>query len=282
MKDLSIIVVTFNEDIEILRDCFTSVTASAGLSWELLVVDNASRPATKNLAESIPQTRYIPNPTNRGFAAAVNQGLKLSNGRYLLLLNPDTRFSNETLATMVKRLDENNEVGIASGLIRYPDGSLQESIRRFPTVLDQLLILLKVPHLCTTATVDRYMMREANPMQTQDVDSIMGAFMFLRRACLEDVGLFDEQYFIWFEEVDYCKMAVHHGWKIRHFGDIEVTHHKGHAFGKIETLKKQRWIRESLRKYLLKHHGRGVWLVFWILTPIFLVLALITALIKRQ
>jgi GT2 family glycosyltransferase len=125
------------------------------------------------------------------------------------------------------------------------------------------------------------MMRDADPWKTQDVDSIMGAFMFIRRELLKTIGLFDERYFIWFEEVDYCKMATNAGYKIRHYADVTITHHKGHTFNKLATLRKQRWIRESLRKYMLKHHGKLPWLLLWLLTPIFILLAYIAAFIKR-
>ncbi|MFA6522157.1 MAG: glycosyltransferase family 2 protein [Patescibacteria group bacterium] len=282
MKDLSIVIVTFNEEPEILEECFASVASSTRLNWELLVIDNGNHADTKRLAEAIPNCRYIPNPENKGFAYAVNQGMKLSGGRYALLLNPDTRFAPDVLAKMIQKIDADPTIGIASCVIRYPDGTLQESIRRFPGITDQLLILLKVPHVLKTSVMDRYLMRDADPLQTQDVDSIMGAFMFIRRELMEDIGLFDEQYFLWYEEVDYCKMARQADWRILHVGDVEVTHHKGHAFGKIETLKKQRWVRESLRKYMKKHHGMGAWLLFVILTPIFLVLAYLTALLKRR
>jgi GT2 family glycosyltransferase len=283
MLDLSIVVVTYKEDLNVLRRCFESVVASQGVNFELIVVDNARRVETESLLHEIATTAtYIPNPRNMGFAYAVNCGMRAAKGRHILLLNPDTEFKPEVLKTMVGYLDRDQDVGIASSVIRYPNGDLQESIRRFPTLLNQLVILFKVPHvLKRTKIIDRYMMRDADPYQTQDVDSIMGAFMFIPRKTLEKIGLFDERYFIWFEEVDYCKMASVAGLKIRHYADVEILHHKGHSFSKLATIKKQRWIRQSLRKYMKKHHGFVPWAILWTLTPIFIIMAYGAALIKR-
>lgn len=283
MIELSIVVVTYTEQLDVLRRCFESVMATQGLSLELIVVDNANRPATAELLrEVLPTATYVANSENRGFAAAVNVGMRVAKGKYILLLNPDTEFLPSVLAQMVEHLNHDTDVGIASAVIRYPDGTLQESIRRFPTFWNQLLILFKIPHLWPHApSLDRYMMRDVNPLITQDVESIMGAFMFITRPLIERIGLFDERYFIWFEEVDYCKMAYDAGFKIRHYADGEIVHKKGHTFSQLATLRKQRWIRQSLRKFMHKHYGSLPWVVLWALTPVFVVLAYGAAIIKR-
>ncbi len=283
MKDVSVVVVTYKEGLDILKACFDSVVNQTDVSWELIVVDNAASEATRGLLSSYPSTTYIRNASNRGFAAAVNQGMKRSNGRYILLLNPDTTCGPQVYSKMVASLDRDHEVGVASCVIRYPDGQLQESIRRFPGVIDQLLIMLKAPHIFKNLqAINHYMMREADALQTQDVESIMGAFMWIRREVIEKIGWFDERYFVWFEEVDYCRMVHNAGWKIRHYGDVEIMHHKGHAFNQISTLKKQKWIRTSLRKYLLKHEGYLIAGIFWALTPIFIILGWLASVIKPK
>lgn len=283
MKDVSVVIVTYKEGLDVLKACFDSVYAQTGVSFEMIVVDNGASEATRGLLNSYPGAVYLRNSSNRGFAAAVNQGMKRGQGRYLLLLNPDTSCQDDVFAKMIAHLDVDQEVGIASCVIRYPDGALQESVRRFPGPIDQLLILLKTPHyIKQLKAIDHYMMRDVDALQTQDVESIMGAFMWIRREVIQKIGWFDERYFIWFEEVDYCKMAFVAGFKIRHYGDIEITHHKGHTFNQIATLKKQKWVRTSLRKYLLKHHGIMIAGLFWALTPLFILLALATAVVKPK
>lgn len=279
---LNIVIVTFHEKEAILRACFDSIVASDLQDLEVFVVDNGNDAETKALVTQYKGFNYIANPANLGFAKAVNIGMKRGSGEYALLLNPDTTFEKNVLSKMIKHLDADQEVGIGSCLIRYPDGSHQESIRRFPKLFDQLLILFKVPHFFRTKAVDAYMMRETDPHKTQDVDSIMGAFMFIRRRLMEKIGLFDERYFIWFEEVDYCKMAHDAGAVIRHYADVEITHHKGLTFSGIATLKKQKWIRQSMRKYFYKHHGVVQGGVLTLLAPAFIVFAYLTAFIKKH
>lgn len=284
MKDLSIVIVTYKEELTVLRDCFQAVVRSQDVGIEIFVVDNGGREETRTLlAELLPSATYFANPENQGFAAAVNQGMRLAGGRYILLLNPDTNFAPDVLKNMIGHLDRDVMVGIGSCVIRYPDGTLQESIRRFPTLSDQLITLLKLPHFIKRLpAIDKYLMRDVDPYATQDVDSIMGAFMFIRRELLTQVGLFDERYFNWFEEVDYCKMARNAGFTTRHYGDVWITHHKGHTFNQLSTLRKQKWIRQSMRKYMSKHHGPVPRAILWLLAPLFIALAYGVLIVKRK
>lgn len=280
---LSIIVVTYKEHLNLLKECFDSVYASRGVSFELIVIDNGANEATRGLLLSYLGSLYLRNPVNMGFSRAVNRGMRIAKGEMILLLNPDVRFSPDILKIMITKMQADSRVGIGSCLIKYPDGKPQESIRRFPTLVDQIIILFKLPHIIKRIkAIDRYMMVDVDPNKTQDVDSIMGAFMFISRQLIDKIGFLDERYFIWFEEVDYCKMTIDAGFIVRHYADTAVTHHKGFMFSKIATLKKQRWVRESLRKYMYKHHGLPAFLILWMLTPIFIALGFLGALIKPR
>lgn len=279
---LSIVIVTFHEKEAILRSCFNSILTSSLKELEVFVIDNGNDSATKSLVNEYSSFYYVANAKNLGFAKAVNIGMKKAKGDYILLLNPDTLFTAEVLEKMVKHLDHDTEVGIASSLIRYPNGTHQESIRRFPKLVDQILILFKIPHVFQTKAVDSYMMRDVDATITQDVQSIMGAFMFIRSTLFEKIGYFDERYFIWFEEVDYCKMAYDAGFTIRHYADVEITHHKGLTFSGIATLRKQKWIRQSMRKYFFKHHGIIQGGILTLLAPVFISFAYLTAFIKKH
>lgn len=283
MIDVSVVIVTYKVQPEVLRACFRHLAASEGVGLEVIVVDNEGSETVKSLLLSeVPHALYIANNENRGFAAAVNQGIKISRGRFVLLLNPDTEVPATALRDVVAHMDAEPGVGVGSTLITYPDGSLQESIRRFPTLRDQVVTLLKLPHfLKRIPSIDRYMMRDVDPYTTQDVDSIMGAFMMIRRDVIDRVGLFDERYFIWFEEVDYCKMVKNAGYRIRHYADVRIVHHKGHTFNQVATLRKQKWVRESMRKYMYKHHGLWQALILWACAPVFIVLAYLAAVAKR-
>lgn len=278
--DVSITIVSYKENLDILKRCLDSIESSTDVEYEVFVVDNANNPAVKGLLKIYERAEYIANPANNGFAAAVNQGMQKSVGEFILLLNPDTEFEPHVLKTMLDHMRKDQQVGVGSCVIRYPNGDLQESIRRFPRMWDQIQILLKVPHIFSSRAINRYMMRDVDPLGTQEVDSIMGAFMWISRPLIETVGYFDERYFIWFEEVDYCKMASDAGFKIKHYGDVEIVHHKGHSFSKVATRRKQKWMRTSFRKYAKKHFGTISWVLLWLLTPIFIFFGYIASMIK--
>ncbi len=287
MPDISLITIVYKNSPEVLRACFESIAKSQGVTYEVIIIDNAGDAQTlTRVSEVLPHATVIINAQNKGFASATNQGLQHATGRYALMLNPDTSFAPNVLASMVAHMDAAPEVGIGSCLLRYPDGTLQESIRRFPTLSDQLPILFKLPHVMKSVpAIERYMMHDVDPYQTQDVESIMGAFMMIRRGLERSPGeapsqeflRFDERYFLWFEEVDYCKMVHDAGWKIRHFADLTVTHHRGASFSRVGFLRKQVWFRQSMRKYMKKHHGLGVWAVLTALAPFATVLAYLGA-----
>lgn len=272
--DLSIIIVSYKNDPEVLRACFMSLAASRDVTFETFVIENAGDARVAQIAfEALPDTYVRISTENLGFAKAVNDGMKKARGRYTLLLNPDTVVPPDALRKMVDHLDQDINVGIASSVIRYEDGTLQESIRRFPTLIDQLLILFKVPHLLPNiGPVNRYMMRDMDPLVSRDVDSIMGAFMFIRPEVIQKIGFLDERFFIWFEEVDYCKMARDAGFTIRHYADVAITHHKGKSFGQVSTLQKQRWIRKSMRQYFRKHGQTFAANLLLLLSPVLMLL----------
>lgn len=281
MKDFHIIVVNFKYQLKTLRQCLDSVKNATGVSYVLTLVDNSPNDEYKNLAAEYDFVEYIANPENVGFARGVNQGLSNLKGKYALLLNGDVVFGPTILAEFLHRMNSAQDVAISSCVIRYPNGELQPSIRRFPTPLNQLLVLSKLPHLIHLQMMSKYMAEDLDPLKTQDVESIMGAFMCICAEAVGEIGLFDEKFFLWFEEVDYCKRVYDAGLKIRHYGDLEISHIKGPAFATVRVWKKQAWLRQSLRHYMYKHFGWPAWMIFAALEPVFIVLALFADLFKR-
>jgi hypothetical protein len=142
--------------------------------------------------------------------------------------------------------------------------------------------MLKVPHLVSLKIIERYLMSDFDYHKQADVDQVMGAFFCIRRELINKIGPLDREFFIWYEEVDFCKRAKDSGWLIRYYPEIEVVHHRGTSFKLVETFKKQTWMRRSLRRYMRKHHGYLVWLMFLILDPVFILLAFIAQIIKPK
>lgn len=276
MISVRTITIPYKNDSATLRRCLESLRDTVGVTLVPVIVDNAPTDENRALvAEILPQATYHASPYNLGFSKAVNIGLDGFAEDFALLVNPDTAFDANVIAQLAERMTQDGNVGVGSVVIRNEDGTLQPSIRRFPTLIGQIMIMLKLPHLMKRVPfLANYVASDADHARTHDVDSIMGAFMMIPKSIIERVGGFDEGYFLWFEEVDYCKMVVDAGYSVRHYADLSVTHVRGQSFGKVRTLTKQRWARNSFAHYLQKHHG-ALAATFWrCWYPIFTILAI--------
>ncbi len=283
--DLSIIIVTWNSEKEIGR-CLRSVLACAdGLKIEIIVIDNASTDKTREVIErccaEIPrlmpgndvQVKNIWNNENRGFAAANNQGLAIAAGKQILLLNPDTELVDGALSSSFEYLENRPEAGIVGCKLLNFDGSLQPSVRRFPTWKDQAVILLKA-HNFFPRLVGRYLAADFDYGKEQEVDQVRGAFFLLSRNLVQTIGLLDERnFFIWFEEVDYCRRAKNSGFKVMYFPGASSKHEGGASFGQHLPLRKQLWLNQSLKRYFRKHGTLADRAVVAVLSPVSLSLA---------
>lgn len=256
MKDLRIVIVSWNVREELER-CLTSLEgACRGLDWDVVVVDNASADETSAINKSqIPNNKFIFNEENRGFARACNQGLTDFDARYVLLLNPDTVCPEGSLTELVKAADARPKAGIVGPKILNEDGSLQTSLRRYPAFSDQLGILFKLHNFIPNAGVfRRYFAKDRSLEEEASVEQVMGSCFLIRRELIEEIGGLDERYFAWFEEVDYCKTAVEHGWEVRYVPSVSILHMGGHSFGQVRPVRKQRIFNTSLIAYFRKWH----------------------------
>ena len=228
--DLSIIVASFNVEA-LLRECLSSLPAALeGLQGEVWVVDNRSADDSIGMVRrEFPEVNLIENTSNQGFARANNLALARAGGRYVLLLNPDTFIPPGMLKPMIEYMDENPKVGIAGPRVERPDGRLDEACRRsFPTPLTAMSRFLALDRVFPKSRFfGSYRRTWQDPEESFEVDSVVGAFMLLRREMLEDVGVLDEDYFMFGEDLDWCYRARDKRWKIVYLGAYRVIHHKG-------------------------------------------------------
>jgi len=220
-------------------------------------VDNASQDGTpERIRKAFPQVRLVENKENRGFAAANNQGMALAKGRYLLLLNPDTEVVGNALALMVAYMDAHPQVGVLGPQLRYPDGRAQPSRRRFPTVVTAMLESTPLqdilPH---NRVLRRYYIEDRPADETQPVDWLVGACLLVRRQIVEQVGGLDEEFFMYFEELDWCQRIRQAGWEIVYLPEATVIHYEGKSSDQVVPLRHIRFQSSKVR-YFAKHHGR--------------------------
>jgi GT2 family glycosyltransferase len=181
----------------------------------------------------------------------------------------------------VQAMKQKPEVGIGGISLKNLDGSQQKCVWRFPTPTDQLLVLFKLHHLFPSLNaIAKWRMDDFDYTHDADVDQVMGAFFCIRREVIDQIGPLDDGFFIWYEEVDFCRRAITAGRKVHYFANISAKHKKGSSFDRVPTVKKQNILRRSIRRYMRKHFGLGVGFLFWILEPIFYVISLMTSILK--
>lgn len=254
LANLSIVIVSWNV-CKLLRACLAALPRDA----EVIVIDNASADGTAAMvAAEFPSVRLVANHENRGFTGGNNQGLALAHGQYILLLNPDTFVQGDALAIMLDYLESHPAVGVVGPQLRYGDGSLQSSRRRFPTLATALLESTPLAwHWPAERNrwARRYHMADKPANVEQEVDWLVGAALLTRRAAVDQVGGFDDAYFMYSEELDWQSRVKRAGWKVVYLPQAVVTHYEGKSSEQVTAARHIRFNRSKVR-YFRKHHGR--------------------------
>lgn len=225
--DLSIIIVNYKEP-GFLKQCLKGIRlAQPPLTYEIIVVDNASGDRSVEMVrEHFPDVTLIALPENRGLAVGNNLGYRSSRGRYVLFLNADIAIFGGTLEAMVRFMDDHREIGILAPKLLNPDDSIQLSCYRFPSPLVPILRRTPLGKLKAAQSIlRRYLMLDWNHHTTQPVEWVLGACLFVRRQAMDDVGHMDEQFFVYFEDVDLCRRMWEGDWKVVYFADTHVVHY---------------------------------------------------------
>lgn len=257
MLDLSIIIVSWNVR-ELLRCCLASVDAGRGaLALEVIVVDAASHDGSAAMvAAEFPWVRLLARSDNVGFPRGNNLGMALANGRYLLLLNPDTEMVGDTLTTLVAYLDAQPQVGMVGPQLLNSDGSVQSSRRRFPSLATAFFESTWLQPYAPPSLLADFYVQDVADGETAVVDWLMGACMLTRRTLFEQVGGMDEAYFMYSEELDWCYRIKAAGWQVVYLPTAQVVHHAGKSSEQAVTARHVNFQRAKLR-YFRKYHGRG-------------------------
>lgn len=262
MIDVAVVIVSWNVR-EYLADCLRSVCrelGSAGLTGEILVVDNASTDGTVSLVRDLfPQVHVIANEQNRGFAAANNQGMRAAathNPRYYFLLNPDTLLRHGALGALVAAMDERPKAGMAGARLVYGDGRFQHSAFAFPGLGQLMFDLLPMPaRLYESRLNGRYPRRYYNHKREPfEIDHPLGATMLVRADVAESTAGFDETFHMYCEEIDWSWRVREAGWEIYTVPEAEIVHYGGESTRQVPAESIVNLWRSRARLYR-KHHG---------------------------
>ena len=260
--DLSIIIVSFNTK-ELLRNCIESVIKNTEkVKYEIIVVDNASKDGSTELVNGfskINRFKLIENKTNMGFGHANNQGMKECSGKYILLLNSDTLIKNNAIEKMISWMELNPKVGVASCALLNNDGSIQGTGGYFPSLIRVFswMTIQDIPFIDN-------LIKPFHPMRSKsfrkgdaffkeekELDWVTGAFFLIRRKVIDKVGYFDEDYFMYTEEVDYCYRIKMAGWKIYYVPTPSVIHLGGASGIKGDNVLKE---FNGIKLFYKKHY----------------------------
>jgi N-acetylglucosaminyl-diphospho-decaprenol L-rhamnosyltransferase len=237
VPDVTAVIVHFQTP-EHLADCLAALAASVGVSIQTIVVDNATVGFdAADVTDVLPDATVMRNSRNMGFAVASNQGLRQAQGRYVLLLNPDTMVEPDSLAKMVAYLDERHDVGCATAKLVRTDGKLDLACRRsFPTPQTSFYRLSMLSKLFPRSKrFGRYNLTYLDENAETEIDAPCGAFMLVRREVMDAIGLLDESYFMYGEDLDWAYRIKHAGWKVMYAPITTVTHVKRAASSQRRT-----------------------------------------------
>lgn len=273
MPQVAIIIVNWNTG-KLLARCLQALLElpEQDLISRVLIVDNASSDASMSQAETVIQHNqkftFIRSSENLGFARANNIGMKRlgkENKDHILLLNPDTEMKPNSLRALMNALECNPAAGIIGPKLINADGSLQPSVRRFPTFSSLALLFLKLHHLFPTANDFDY-------SQEQTVDQVMGACFLVRRQTLQTLGSLDNRFWVWFEEVDFCRRARAAHWQTLYTPTATVMHHGGASFHQLVGWRKTMPFIRSALVYAKKHLHLPSVIGLYMLVPLALAL----------
>lgn len=281
---LSMIIVNWNGR-RYLTQCLASLERFCRYPHQVIVVDNGSTDGSvEMIRRDFPFVQLVANRTNRGYAAAVNQGLQLAAAEVVAVLNHDLEFIADPFQPLLRLLAADPSIGCIAPEILSPDRTHQASTRRFPSLADQALTLLKLRRILkATRPMRRYLADPgAGSTAPVEVDQVMGAVMIMPRTAVEKVGRFDEGYWIWFEEVDLCQRLKRAGYRVVYAPISRIVHHGGVAFDQVLSLRKQWWFLRSLFRYTVKFWPPLHAAALALLMPISYVLTVVQSLIKPR
>lgn len=262
--ELSVVIVNWNGGA-LLRRCLESIYRNEGeIELEVLVVDNNSSDGSPSMVrDRFPQVQLIRNEANLGFAQAANQGIRRSRANCVFVSNPDIEVKPNSLERMLDLLDERRGVGAVGGKLLNPDGTVQMRgyYNQFPSPGQVLMNYTALGRVLSSLLKDRVDWDKRGP-----VDQSPGGCTLFRRKALENVGGFDEDFFLWFEDVDLCYRLRKGGWDIYYLPSCEFVHYGGKSIGLLEKEERERLFFASMFRYFRKHfRRRDILIAKWVM-----------------
>lgn len=264
--EISVVIVTWNCE-QFIVDCLKSIISQLPASSEIIVVDNASADGTIDAVRSLlPSVKLIESQKNLGFAGGNNLGIDASTGEYICLINPDVVVREHCIRRMMEYMDQNTAVGLLGPKIVGTDGAVQRSCMRRPTLWNQLCRALALDTLTKHSRLfGGYLMNDFAHQELRDVDIINGCFWMVRRAALKQVGVLDSRFWMYGEDLDWCRRYNEAGWRVVFFPGSEALHFGGGSSAHAPLLCYLEMMRADLQYWRKYHDLISYWSYFAIL-----------------
>jgi len=281
--DFSFAIVNWNTR-DLLDACLASILRAQGdFPIQVLVADNASSDGSAAMVRrKYPRVTLVENPGNLGFAAGHKPLFELSRGRYHILVNSDVRLLDGCLPAIDRRMRQDPKIGVLGCRIHHPDGTIQPSCRRFPTLGLQLIEASGLSRLFPASPrLNAYKLGGFDHRSAREVDQVMGSFFLIRDSVLRELGPLDTDFFMYYEEVDYCLRCRRAGYKVFFESEAAVSHEGGGSSRAVRVLTIRRTMR-SMRHYFRMHRGAWTWFPLIGILSLDLVTHLAYALLTRN
>lgn len=253
LPHLSVIILAWNVR-DLLRACLHSLPLNDP-TIEIIVVDAGSADGGAEMVRAeFPSVTLIAHADNLGYTRGNNLGLRAAHGRYLLVLNPDTEIVDGALTQMLAYMEAHRHVGVLGPQMRYPDGTIQSTRRRFPTLATGFFESTWLQPLAPRAVLNHYYARDVPEEALADVDWVVGAALLIRRETYEQVGELDEGFFMYSEELDWCRRIKAAGWRVVYFPSARIIHHEAQSSAQVPAATHIRFNTSKVR-YYRKYHG---------------------------
>jgi N-acetylglucosaminyl-diphospho-decaprenol L-rhamnosyltransferase len=261
--DVSIIILNYKQK-GLVKKCIQGIYGvNPQVTFEVIVVDNNSEDGCYEMIDKLfPEVKVIQSRQNNGMGAGNNIGIQVAQGKYVMIINPDTVFLEDAISKMFRFMESHADVGMVGPKLVNPDGTIQFSARRFhswKTPLYRRTIFGRTKN--AKQHIDRYLMKDLNRGVYSEVDWLFGACLFIRKSAIEKTGNFDERFFMYFEDCDLCKRFWDAGWKVVYFPEAHIVHYhhrqSAETFGMISIFKKasRNHIMSGI-KYFAKYRGK--------------------------
>ncbi len=285
--DLSIIIVNYNTPRLTIDAISSVIKTTKGLSYEIIVLDNGSsdNSITEIQNTFLDKITFIDNKSNLGFSKANNIGMKIAKGDYILLLNSDTVVKENTISNSLSYIKDQKDIGALGCKILLRDGTLDKACKRgFPTPWNSLSYMLKLDKIFKDKKFGGYNLTYLNEDEINEVDCLMGAYMLVPKEVIERVGMLDETFFMYGEDIDWCYRIKNGGFKIVYYPKVEILHYKKASSAKKRTKTIYEFNRAMIvfyNKHYKEKYNIFVSFAVYIGVALKLILSLLINIIKR-